>query len=739
MKKHLLLGSAMLAAISAYPQSTPEKRQHAPVENISAFMSKRLASLSRIDHSEAQMPVSSEVIPQVSAPEANLRTNNVGPVNWHKFTGSMNMYGVLLSESKPLQYDDELNAVTFVHRKSNTYVPSPLPSSAGANSGVLVAMVSQNWGAHWDSTMIYNDNNNWARYPQGGILKGGLPASPFNTDIANAFIVATAPITPAAGDWTGNVFVSKSLGAGTYNNIQSQSSQTFVANSPPYTAWNGMSAKMQFVRQDFQSTDDGKVRALGSITDAGPTSSFRGARMVTGSFVSGSIAWVTDSIIPPVRPNISGGGRMLAYPTGMAWSEDGQTGYVWFIGAHTGVVGDTTGANIGYQPIIARSIDAGTSWTWQSIDFNHPSFKAPVLDHIESTAANPNLTVPYFNFWEGISGVVDSLRNLHLVSMVVRSPAANDPDSVNYYQKYINYDGETYFYPHEPGARPYLYDFHGGSPNTPAYSVTLIDSLGTEGPSDETTGDGYAANPWMPTVAEDNLKIPIDCRIQASRTANGRYIIYSWAETDTVYTTNNIGYMKWNVFPNVKARMCDIKTHLLSPTEINVSKLIDASGGRKMANKSYNHYISQKCAVDVQLSSYSNVVIKVPHTISFNTSLDPVMPATHWYASVPLEFQNYLIFDSLAVQSHQLNSVSNSFIYPNPATNNALLAIELNRATTIKISIVNVLGQVVKNLDAKSPTGANTIGIDLNGLSKGIYLVNIDANGASATKKLIVE
>ncbi len=743
MKKHLLLGSALLVAISAFPQSTPEMRAKAPLENISVLMSQRLESLNRADHSKTTVPVSTEVIPQVQAPEANLRasnTNNVGPVNWNRFTGSMNMYGVLLSESKPLQYDDELNAVTFVHRKSITYVPSPLPSSAGANSGVLVSMISQNWGAHWDSTMIYNDNNNWARYPQGGILKGSGPASASNTNIANALIVATAPITPAGGGWTGNVFVSKNLGSGTYNNIQSQSSQTFVANSPPYTAWAGLPAKMHFVREGFQSTDDGKIRAIGIITDGDPSSAVRGARMVTGSFVSGNIAWVTDSIIPPVRPNIAGGGRMLAYPTGMAWSEDGQTGYVWFIGAHLAIVGDTTGANIGYQPIIARSIDAGGSWTWQSIDFNHPSFKAPVLDHIESTAANPGLTVPYFNFWEGMSGVVDSLRNLHLVSMVVRSPAANDPDSVNYYQKYVNYDGETYFYPHEPGSRPYLYDFHGGGPNASGFKVMLIDSLSTEGPSDQPNGDGYAANPWAPVLADNNVKIPVDCRIQASRSADGRYIIYSWAETDTVYTTNNIGYMKWNVFPNVKARMFDTKTNFLSPTEVNVSKLQDANGNLKIANKSYNHYISQKCAVDLQASFFPNIVFKVPHTVSFNSSLDPEVPATHLYASVPLEFQRTnMIIDTLALRSPEPNGLSNSFLYPNPATNNAFLATDLSSASIIKISITTVLGQVVKNLETKSPAGGNTIGIDLSGLSKGIYLVNIDADKAWSTKKLIVE
>lgn len=733
------MGSALVLTISAYSQNPVQKRQ-APVENISVLMADRLASMNRIAEASQQTAVSSQVIAQTEEPVTSIsqsRTNNAGAVNWTRFTGSMNMYGVMLPETKPLQYDDELNAVTFVHRKSPTYVPNPTPTSTGANTGVLVAMISTNWGSSWDSTMIYNDNNNWARYPQGGILKGGGPASASNTNIANALIAATAPVTTAGGSWAGNIFVTKSLGSGSYNNVQSQSSQTYIANTPPYTTWNGQSGKMDFVRESFQSTDDGKVRALGVITDAGPSTAVRGARMVTGSYVSGTTVWKTDSFIPPVRPNITSGGRLMAYPTGMAWSEDGQTGYVWFIGAHTSKAGDTTGANIGFQPVIARSNDYGNSWTWQSIDFNQPAFKSIVLDRTVPTAANPSLTVPYFNFWEGISGVVDSDRNLHLVSMIVRSPAANDPDSVGYYQKFVNYDGDTYFYPHVPGLRPYLYDFHGGSPSSPAYQVTLIDSLSTEGPSDKPAGDGYSQNPWAPSADEGNNKIPVDCRIQASRSVDGRYIIYSWAETDTVNTTNALGYTKWNSFPNIKARLMDTRTNCVSRTEINVSRLPDANGQTKMVNTSYNHYISQKCMEEQQASSVGLIVIRVPHTISFNTSFDPSAPAVHRYASVPLEFERPCFTDG--IQPNAGFGLAGSYIFPNPASGKVYLNFEQQNKTDLKISILNMVGQEVKSLTSSTSAGSNTIGIDISGLATGIYLVNMTSEGSIHTHKLIVE
>lgn len=741
MKKQLLFGLALVTVVNAFPQSPPNKKQrYQPVENIALMTAKRFASLNRVETSE-QSPVSGQVIPQQEQPATGLKTSNtssVGAVNWNNFTGSMNMYGVLTTESKPLQFDDELNAVTFVHRKSATYVASPVPTSVGATTGVLCAMVSQNWGSTWDSTMIYNDNNNWARYPQGGILKAMNGASPSNTNIANSYIVATAPITSAntAVTWIGNIVTTKALGAANYNNVQSASSQTFISNTPPYTGFQGASMKVDFLNEGFTSTDDGKIRAIGSIEDAGTGSALRGARIVTGSFISGTLLFTSDSLIPPVRFNSVDSSRLLAYPNGMAWSEDGQTGYVYFIGAHTSNVGaGISGANIGCQPIIAKTINGGGLWTWEAIDFNQNSFKAPVLDHLQPTAANPNLTVPFFNFWEGISCVVDTARNLHLVSMVVHSPAANDPDSVLYTQKYINYDGENYYYAHAPGNRPYLYDFHGGYSG--GYSVTLIDSLATEGPGDASTDDGYGPNPWAPDPASNNSKIKISSRIQASRTIGGRYVIYSWAETDTTNTTNGNGFTKWNLFPNVKARLFDTKTNCLSATEINVSKLPDANGQTKMAKTSYNHYISQKCAEDLVSSSSVNVVIKVPHTISFNSALNPATPATHRYASVPLEFSRPCIFDGIA--TNNLTSVTSSYVYPNPASNSAILAIDLKNNSNVKISLVNLVGQTLKTTETKGNVGANNISIDLSGLSKGIYLLNINAENATGTKKLIVE
>ncbi len=741
MKKHLLLGSALVAAISAFPQAASLRQRQTPVMSMTERMAQKFVIMNNMED-RAQAPVSGQVISQEQSPVTSMRTSSVGAVNWNAFTGSMNMFGVLVSTSKPLQYDDELNAVTFVHRKSNTYVPSPVPTSVGANTGVLVTMVSQNWGANWDSTMIYNDNNNWARYPQGGILK----AAGSTTNINNAYIVATAPITQAntALGWIGDIITVKQLGTGTYNNVQAQSSQTFIANTPPYTGpWAGTNIKMDFVRHDFSCTDDGRVRAMGQIFggSANATSAagqdFRGARIVKGSFVSGQIVFTHDSLIPPVRKNSQTNEKLISATQGMAWSEDGQVGYAYFIGSHSSTIGSTLTANQGMQPIVARTGDGGQSWVWlPSIDFNLPAFKAPVMDHVVSTRVDPTLAIPFFAYWEGMSAVVDSANNLHLVSMMIHTPAA-DPDSTNFFTTFTNYDGESYRWAHEPGFRPYLYDFTVGSSS--AWKVTVIDSLPTEGPGTRPSDDGYSSNQWAVDV--DGNKIDIDARVQASRTPDGKYILYSWAETDTTSTTNNLGYTKWNIFPNVKVRMMHARTGQVSPTEINATKLAGTNGTNpNVANRAYNHYISPKCAIDLAATVSNTVQFNLPMTVSSNAALDPATPATHRYASVPVQFVDpSRPTTTVGIAPNSIEALSASFIYPNPATSSAYLAIDLKNNSDVKISVMNMVGQVVKTSNTKGQIGANNINIDLNGLSKGIYLVNVNADNASATKKLIIE
>lgn len=740
MKKHLVLGSILFAAISAFPQSNSKIKPSGIINN-AELISQRFAMQNRTEEpvssgqSAAQLPASLEE--PVNGANGKTQSATTFTTNWNSFTGSLNGYGGLVSSSKPLQYNDELNAISFIHRKSATYSMSPQQTVVGAISGGVVAMISQNCGNSWDSTLIWNNSTQWARYPQGGIYN---PTG--NKDINNAYIVASGPVTPAAGGWIGNFFASKKLG--TYDNIASTvpGAQQFIANSGTFTGLD----KVDFARLDFSVTDDGVVHAIGMIADDASSTTnigFRGSRVIKGTFSSGTFVWTGDSIIPNVTAG--GGTKDVVSTSYMAWNEAGTVGYVFNIGCRAN---PTNSVNSGFQPIVVKTTDGGATWVpINGIDFTQPSFVAPVMDHLLSTRSNTNIAIPYFNTGEGISAVVDKNDDLHIVSSLL-STSTSHPDSLNYIFTFNNADGETYYYPHLPGLRPYLYDFIGGSNPAAPWKVVLIDSLATEAPGGAASSNGYGSNLWLPDAA--GAKIVSDARIQASRTPDGKYVVYTYAESDTAVTL-----VKWNQVPNVKARLYDVTAGTVHPNEINITRPTTPSQRNvNVSSRAYFHYAAPTCALAQTIAVGNNgPAISLPMVVTNNSNLDGAAPVTHRFSYAALNFGNVAEADiyqlcpsatppttvsTIGFAENNLN-VENSFIYPNPTSNSAILSIDLKNNSTVNVSVMNMVGQVVKTSSNSSQVGRNNITIDLTGLSKGVYMTTVNVDGATSTKKLIIE
>jgi len=78
-------------------------------------------------------------------------------------------------------------------------------------------------------------------------------------------------------------------------------------------------------------------------------------------------------------------------------------------------------------------------------------------------------------------------------------------------------------------------------------------------------------------------------------------------------------------------------------------------------------------------------------------------------------------------------------LVPNPASNGTNLVIGMQKESSVRISVHTLTGQVLSSQDRFAFKGINRLDVPVNGLAKGIYLVKIDANGFSTTKKLIIE
>jgi len=727
MKKQLLLGTALLAAVSAISQTSGKTRVYKEY-NLADRLSSKYATNNPVENAP------SAEIKSVQGPEYQAQGNNAAKgaaITWKYLSGSMNIYGMLVNNTKPLRYYPDINAISFVHRKSATYALPVVHTATAANTGAIVAMISNDIaGNTWDSTCVWDNATQWARYPQGGIYH-----TPGNNNLSQAYVVATGPLTSQANSWVGSFLASKSLA--TYNNAASTASnaQQFIANTPPY----GNTGKVDFPRYDFSVTDDGLIRSIGTINNningTGAAYGLRGARVLKGQFNSGTMTfdWSGDSIIPPAAANVNG--VALWGTPHMCWNKTGTVGYVWFIGLRTGA----SNSNKGYQPIVFKTTNSGQTWAEiPGINFNSPGAAGSGMSRLLSrldTVPGTSYVAPQFNVNEGMDGIVDANNKLHIVSTVISTIKSHE-DSLLYYRLYQNTDGESYRYEYDNDRFPYIYDFtEGAAPGQ--WNVTEIDILSTEGPGERPGDAGFNANPWDATGGSGNTdKVSSDARIQLSSSDDGKYIIYTWAESDVNVTASGL---KWNNVPNIKARAAEIQVLgngnsfiALSPTEVNVSD--PPTGGNVLVkDNAQMFYVSPRAKVTSTIGD--DFVLTCPFTVSNSSPLTQLLPNKHWFTSADLSFKKY----GIGIAENALASVNNSVVYPNPAAGNAFVSLNLKENSKVDVKVMNLVGALVKSTSVDATAGDNTVSVDLSGLASGVYMVNVRVGEASSTKKIIVQ
>lgn len=630
------------------------------------------------------------------------KVSNIQLVTATKFTSSMNAFGFLISESKPLQYNPGVNAVTFIHRKSPTYV-----ASSNSNSGTIVGMISTNNGTSWDSTCIWANATNLARYPQGGIYN---PLG--NTNKNSAYIIGTGPITGGSG-WLGNWYASKSL-SGVGNTTPGADQQAHLSAIPTIK-------KHDMSRYAFTSIDGGTVRSMATIVNdinatTFPAYGMRGAAMVKGTFNAGAFVWSVDSFMPCVMQRADGSKYLNDIPL-QAWSENGTIGYIALLGVRCGV----GPCQKSYQPIVYKTTNSGASWSLLPAGlFNN----WPLIRRLVGINTNSNSIVPYFSTKEGWDATVDVNGDLHLASTIVGAYSSHN-DSLDYTYAY---GLEQYSYKSANFGWPYIYDYKtkaiGG------WEVMIVDSMYTEGPSGTLGEPGYSSNPWTDGAG---AKLDYNARIQMSRTVDGKKILYSWSESDT-----SLLGLKWNVYPDIMMRGCDMSIIKVTPT-------YNITGGVGPVDAiSYFHYMSNKAI------GSSSACVDVPFTCVTSTSgSDGSQPASLYYLKgaqfCPTSFNLTSIYvGGSAVgcsTSVQESSFQNAALlaYPNPSNGNLNLSFESSDQKPVEIKLVDVTGKVVKISRIYPQSGLNLINLDLSNYSAGIYLLSLSSESIFMAKKIIKE
>lgn len=109
-----------------------------------------------------------------------------------------------------------------------------------------------------------------------------------------------------------------------------------------------------------------------------------------------------------------------------------------------------------------------------------------------------------------------------------------------------------------------------------------------------------------------------------------------------------------------------------------------------------------------------------------------------WYysTSTPAVQMN---FDPAAIGIEENANVFGMGVYPNPTNADANVSFSLNNAADVNITVTDLSGKVVyTNALGNVAAGTNEVSLNTASLSNGVYMINVAADNAVATEKLII-
>jgi hypothetical protein len=392
-----------------------------------------------------------------------------------------------------------------------------------------------------------------------------------------------------------------------------------------------------------------------------------------------------------------------------------MTGWIGWLGDLQGGV-DTTLA-----PCFIKSTDGGATWG-AAVEYNLNS-EAWVMDTLQS-------------LWQDTSGAPASTG---------RATAAFDFDMT------VDMNGNVH-----------LAFVCGSGTSTaapdPGYSIFsgLAKFL-----ADVTTPDGGATwdikyiSPVLSFRTPDfgaSTTVSLDNFPQISRSANGDFVFFSWADSDTAQFTGNMNGTGFgesaNLAPNLRIAGMNVTTgeqsypqlvsdgdliwegRILFPTMAPIA-IGDGSGcwnlpitiaempAGEPLNPTFFHYFGNDA------------------TVCSSSMCSPASMSLSWDA---FAFAGATPPCAVGVENGDLNNnVVLGNAYPNPTSNEAVITFELPAINNITIDLVNVYGQQVAIVaNGEFAAGAHKVTVSTDKLASGVYFYNLRTNDQVLSKKLVV-
>ena len=631
-----------------------------------------------IEPAKASSIVSNQEINTPLPPSKNVNVVNIIDIGT---SANAYSYGYSGGQKSIVWAVPELNMVTNFHRMGGVLDP-------GGYSGDLGYDLSVDGGLNWENMIeMYIAENNAggeyytdaARYPHHGVWN---PEG--NTDINNAWMSYFAPNLDGSNStdsWGGYSFGAVNMGD---PSIRTKNLQSSV---PPV---------YQYIPDGFEITKNGNVYVLDVNQDWSSGSVvYQGSLILNrGEWNDGEEDFIfsQELLDAPVAEATTRPSH-----TQIAFAEDGQTGYISFLGDNETV--DVISGAPGYYPIIMKTTDGGDSWTDpQGIQLGGPNGLSGIVNELLSDEQIAELyeeplpardEIPYTTaFDHNIS--VDANGNLH-IGVVVGVVGSNDYSIVSASYLFAAYD---------------IYTTDGGT-TWHAIKLGNINQFRGSWPSDYT---------------EDN-------RIQTTLSPDRNTVFVSWLDTD-------LDDAEDNGRPNIFIR--GVRPNAWGTADLTCSDGADAPTNVTMFSVGM---WQSTFFVAAQMSFYDGNAYTIPMTYQpIPTDVDPGEAVQYKYITdFKFTEADFCIVGTQEIALATQMEVSQNF--PNPFSNETNVTVSLKQGSDLNLSVYNITGQKVldKNYGYRPAGSQITMTISGDELPTGVYFYTVEAGSQKVTRKMIVQ
>ncbi len=591
-------------------------------------------------------------------------------------------YGYAGGQKTMLWADDDLKAIINIHRLGPGSTPPSFSGYLGIDLGLNGAATQADWTLNWQIYAATLPGGDYyldaARYPQGGIYK---PMGA--TSITDCYAVYFAPNLSTNGNptWGGYSYGRVDLG----NQADSTKHLRWYA-PPPYT----------YIPDGFTITKQGIVLVT-DLEQEWNGGSFVGYK---DNVILGRGVWNAGTSdfdyefsqieCPTTDSQRPANDRIAASP-------DGNT--VWIVVLSNNGEAQQISDSGNYYPILLKSDDGGLNWSDpitiqldgpDGIDFLVNEFLSDYRIEQLYGQMVPRDEIPYTTGFD-CDLVVDKWGNPH-IGVVVGVSAGDYSIAI----------GDSAYA---------VFDIYSTDKGATWNAVRMGQPL---------TFRGEFATDY----SEDN-------RVNIASNQKGDFVFVTYNDTQIPGQTENTN-------PDVFARGFNLLTNMIThdlgnDAATNVTFLSDVTQDAPFECTSHYVFTEQDGG----------------HTIPIVTvelqGGDPASPVTFKYISdfsfnpgdytIPVNNPPFPV----AVREMESGNLSAS-VSPNPVKDRALLKVNVRKAGSLHVNVINALGQTVMNIDkGLVNSGLQNISLDASGLGAGIYFCTVTLNGEKITLRMIVE